>query len=144
MILTCYLRPFYTFTDRITDHPGSSLRDHPCYLRHYRVYTGEASGVILGVPAYPGKKLSLLNFSSRSSRMKQSVLFPVGTVYLRVAAEYIRDSPCRHREVRINTGFIRVWNSVYQMSAYKLKSTSTFRRYPNRQRTPPCKDRKST
>ena len=102
------LRPFYTFTDRITDHPGSSLRDHPCYLRHYRVYTGEASGVILGVPAYPGKKLSLLNFSSRSSRMKQSVLFPVGTVYLRVAAEYIRDSPCRHREVRINTGFIRV------------------------------------
>ena len=101
-------RPFYTFTDRITDHPGSSLRDHPCYLRHYRVYTGETSGVILGVPAYPGKKLSLLNFSSRSSRMKQSVLFPVGTVYLRVAAECIRDSPCRHREVRINTGFIRV------------------------------------
>ena len=75
-----YLRPFYTFTDRITDHPGSSLRDHPCYLRHYRVYTGEASGEILGVPAYPGKKLSLLNFSSRSSRMKT-----------------IRPLPCRHR-----------------------------------------------
>ena len=31
------LRGFHTFTDRTTEHPGSSFRDHQCCLRHHRV-----------------------------------------------------------------------------------------------------------
>ena len=49
------LKGLLHFHGRNTDHPGSLLRDQPCYLRHYRVNTGEASGVILRVLACPGK-----------------------------------------------------------------------------------------
>ena len=68
------------------------LWDHPCYLQRCRVNSAEASGVILGVPAYPVKKLSLLNFSSRSTRIKINPYSflnapcrqPVDNVHLRV------------------------------------------------------------
>ena len=53
---TFFKGAFHSFTDRNTDHPRSSLGDHPCYLRHHRVYTGQASGVILGALAHPWKK----------------------------------------------------------------------------------------
>ena len=77
------------------------LWDHPCYLRRCRVNSAEASGVILGVPAYPVKKLSLLNFSSRSTRIK---IPPYRHRDVRINSVL---TPYRHRDVRINSGCIR-------------------------------------
>ena len=77
------------------------LWDHPCYLQRCRVNSAEASGVILGVPAYPVKKLSLLNFSSRSTRIK---IPPYRHRDVRINSVL---TLYRHRDVRINSGCIR-------------------------------------
>ena len=80
-------------------HHGSTLWDHLCCLRHHRVCTGQASGIVLGTPAYPGISFS---FSSQSTRMKNDpYLSWKAPCSFRVTTDYIREFCTRSMPILI-------------------------------------------
>ena len=72
---------------------------HPCCFRHHRVYTGPASGMVLGPPAYPGGKLI---FYPRVHRWKHDPYHSwKAPCSFRVATKYIREFCTRRMPVLI-------------------------------------------
>ena len=103
LLLRCTFFRFFNRSRMVTwAIPGHCSGNHPCCLRHHRIDTGQATGVILGAPAYPWWKIKPAQFFVPEYRDQiWSVPVREGTAFL----------PCSHRELRIKTGICRVRNS---------------------------------